>query len=261
MSYNRSYPNFLRRIGAVWYRHFKVYTRHLVSNGLPPFLEPLIMLAGLGLGLADRIGNMNGSPYIQFLAGGMLISSAMYTAAFECTFGTFIRMDFDHNYDGMLGTPITASDLILGEQLWAGTKGAFFSLAVTLSVMAFGILKPGLVFFVPLVGFLTGLMFGTLSHFVTSFVKNINAFNFFFTGLLSPMFFFTGIIFPISDLPKALQPVAEVLPLTHPVRMARALASGDFSEPKLLGSLIYCFLFILLFGFLSNRRLKKRLID
>ncbi|MBF0318041.1 MAG: hypothetical protein HQL04_07680, partial [Nitrospirae bacterium] len=44
-------PSLAVRIFAVWYRHVRVYTKNLVSNGLPPFLEPLIFLTGIGLGL------------------------------------------------------------------------------------------------------------------------------------------------------------------------------------------------------------------
>ncbi|MCK4514294.1 MAG: hypothetical protein KAU31_03500, partial [Spirochaetaceae bacterium] len=37
-----SEPPFINRIISVWYRHVRVYSRHLISNALPPFLEPLI---------------------------------------------------------------------------------------------------------------------------------------------------------------------------------------------------------------------------
>ena len=69
---------------------------------------------------------MEGLTYIEFLGTGLLMTSAMFTASFECTFGTFIRMEFDKVYDGMLAAPITANNLIIGEIIWAGTKGVFF---------------------------------------------------------------------------------------------------------------------------------------
>ena len=46
----------------------RVYTRNLVSNGLPPFLEPVIFLVGIGLGLGRYIDAMDGLPYLVFLA-------------------------------------------------------------------------------------------------------------------------------------------------------------------------------------------------
>ena len=99
----KRYPPMRSRLFGVWFRHMRVYTKNLVSNGLPPFLEPLIFLAGVGLGLGRFIGEMDGIPYLMYLSTGLLVSTAMYTATFECSFGTFIRLEFDKVYDGMLG--------------------------------------------------------------------------------------------------------------------------------------------------------------
>lgn len=259
-SKDRTHPSLWTRIGGVWFRHFRVYSRNLISNGLPPFLEPLIMLVGIGLGLGAYISRMNGTPYIQFLASGLLVSSAMFTAAFECSFATFIRLEFDKVYDGMLTAPVTANNLIVGEILWAGTKGFFFTFAVMIVVSVFGILPIQRILPVPFVGFVTGIMFATLSLFVTSFVRNINHFNFYFTGFISPMFFFSGVFFPLDSLPAWVRPLAEALPLTHSVRLSRALSLAQ-PDNHLVWDLLYIVVFSGIFGFFAVHRLRKRLID
>jgi lipooligosaccharide transport system permease protein len=237
-----------------------VYTRNLISNGLPPFMEPLIFLAGVGLGLGKYIATMDGLPYIQFLASGLLVTSAMYTSAFELSYGTFIRLEFDKVYDGMLAAPISVNNLLVGEILWAGTKGWFFSFAVLIIVSVFGVIPLSFSLLAPLVGFLTGILFGAISLLVTSFVKNINHFNFYFTGLLSPMFFFSGVVFPVKSLPELIQPVAWIMPLTHCVDLVRAFCTGQF-HPVLWLNLIYILAVSLLTGHFAIRRLKKRLIQ
>jgi len=255
-----SYPALAQRLYSVWYRHVRVYTKNLVSNGLPPFLEPLLFLAGVGLGLARYITqSMEGLSYIEFLGTGLLVTAAMFTAAYECTFGTFIRLEFEKVYDGMLAAPITVNDLIIGEILWAGTKGVFFTFAVLTVLAAFRIIHLPQGLLAPLVGFLTGVMFATLSLWITSFVKTIQHFNFYFTGIISPMFFFSGVVFPVSDLPPQVRFLAELLPLTHCVRLSRAVSIGAYS-PFLLASLAYAVLFIAVTGWLAIRRLRRRLI-
>lgn len=257
---HRSHPSLFTRLFSVWYRHVRVYVRNIVSNGLPPFLEPLIFLAGIGLGLGSYIATMEGVSFIKFLASGLLVTASMFTAAFECSFGTFIRLEFDKVYDGMLGAPITVNNLLIGEILWAGTKGLFFSFAVLVVVSAFGILPFLASLATPIIGFFTGTMFAGLSLFVTSFVKNINHFNFYFTGFISPLFFFSGVVFPIEKLPTWLQPVAEALPLTHAVRLVRSLSFNSLEIVNLYDAL-YLILFTVGFGALAVLRLKKRLID
>jgi lipooligosaccharide transport system permease protein len=183
------YPSLRHRLFSVWYRHVRVYMQHIFSNAFPPFFEPLIFLVGVGLGLGRYIDPIEGRPYVQFLAIGLLVTSSMWTAFFECTFGTFIRMEFQKVYDGMLAAPITANNLIVGEMLWAASKGFFFSLSVLIMLSLFKIVSFGDAYLAPFVGFLTALMFASLSLLITSFVKTINHFNFYFTGFISPMFF------------------------------------------------------------------------
>ena len=253
-------PTRARRIYGVWLRHVRVYSKNLVSNALPPFLEPLIFLVGIGLGLGQFIGTMNGAPYIEYLATGLMVTAAMFTAAFECSFGTYIRLEFDKVYDGMLGAPMSVHDLLIGEMLWAGTKGFVFTLSVMIITTVFGIVPLRSVFFAPLLGFMTGAMFAALGFLVTSLVDNINQFNFFFSGFISPMFFFAGVFFPVENLPAFVRPITEVLPLTHPVRLMRGLVHGDLGPVHLI-SLGYIIVLTVAVGAWSINRLKRKLID
>lgn len=263
MNSNREYPvpSLLRRILSVWHRHERVYNSNFISNAFPPVLEPLILLAGLGIGFQSYIQSMGQISYMLFLASGIIVTSSMYTAAFECTYNTFVRLEYDRVYDGMLGAPLSPGDLILGEILFAGTKGFLFALSVLLVTWVAGIITYPLSITAALVGFICGVMFGTLSLWITSFVYNINHFNFYFTGLLSPMFFFSGAVFPIENLPRSMQYVAELIPLTHPVRMARAFCVPGLLDNRIWLDLLYCMVFIGITGWMAIRGLKKRMID
>lgn len=253
-------PSLLQRLFSVWFRHVRVYTSNFYSNAFPPFFEPIIFLAGLGIGLGALLPKMENMNYLLFLASGLIVTSSMFSASYECTFGTFIRLEFEKVYDGMLGAPISTNNLIVGEILFVGVKGLFFSFAVLAVTWIFGIIKYPLSIMTIFVGFITGIMFAALSMFITSFVNNINHFNFYFTGLISPMFFFSGVVFPIENLPRALAYVAEIIPLTHVVRTARAFCVPGLLNFGLLLDLVYCILFTIVFGWLAIRGIKKRLI-
>ena len=254
------YPPLAWRLFSVWYRHMRVYTKNIFSNGLPPFLEPLLFLAGVGLGLSSYITqSMEGLSYIEFLGTGLLVTAAMFTSAFECSFGTFVRLQFDKVYDGMLAAPLTADNLIVGEIIWAGTKGLFFSFAVLCILMIFGVIRSPHALAAPIVGFLTGIMFAVISLLVTSFVREINQLNFFFTGFISPVFFFSGVVFPTSNLPDYVQPLVEAIPLTHSVRLVRAVCANSYALIH-LWDIAYVILFTLIIGYAAASRLRKRLV-
>ncbi len=255
------YPPLYMRLYSVWYRHMRVYTKNLLSNGFPPFLEPLIFLTGVGLGLGGYITEtIEGVRYIEYLGTGLLVTTAMFTSAFECSFGTFIRLEFEKVYDGMLAAPMTVNNLIVGEMIWAGTKGFFFTFAVLciLSLFKIVVLPYGLL--APFIGFVTGVMFAAISLLVTSYVKTINHFNFYFTGFISPMFFFSGVVFPVGKLPGIVRPLAELVPLTHSVRLVRAVCTSRY-QPVLLLDILYIVLFIAIVGYFAIHRLKKRLVN
>ena len=253
-------PNFFERILNVWYRHFKVYSKNLISNGIEVILEPMFFLVAIGLGLGKYIVKMEGIPYIKFLASAIIVPASMYTAAFECSFGTFIRLEFDKVYDGMLSAPITAKDLLIGEIFFAGTKAFFFSSCILLVLSLFNLVSLPTALLAPIGGFLTGLIFATFSLFITSFVNTINHFNFYFSGLLTPMFFFSGIIFPLSNIPIQIRWLAYILPLSHTTKIVRAFCLNQFNF-NLFYDLIYIVLFISIIGFFAIKKLEKRLIN
>lgn len=252
-------PPLIHRLYSVWYRHAKVFSKHALTNGFPPFVEPLLFLAGLAVGVGMFVTQMEGLPYLQYLSTGLIVTSAMFTAAFECSFGTYIRMEFEKIYSGMLGAPLTVNDVLWGEILWAGTKGLFFATAVLSVICLFGILPFKLFVVVPVIGLITGVMFASLSLVVTALVKDINQFNFYLSGFISPLFFFSGVIFPLSALPRSLRLLAEFLPLTHPIRLFRQLYQGQFSM-IMAWDTVYILVFIVGFSILTIRLLKKKMI-
>ncbi|MCP4177554.1 MAG: ABC transporter permease [bacterium] len=253
-------PDIVKRLYSVWYRHFRVYIKNIFANGFPPFVEPLVFIVGMGLGLGSYISNVDNTPYIKYLAMGLPLSSAMFTAAFECSYGTFYRMEYSKTYDGMLTGPLSITDLFIGEIIWCGTKGAFYSSAVIAVFILFGTLPitSGLIL-IPVIGALVGLMFGGFSLVFVTYVKSMNSLNFYMSGVLMPLFMFSGIMFPVTNLPKAVQWVVEAFPLVHAVRLQLAVCKSEFSYGLLL-DLTYCIVFIVFFAWLSTRKLKAKLM-
>lgn len=209
---------------GVWYRHLRVYAKTLLANATPPVLEPLFFFVAVGIGLGqymavDRFGAWT---YRDYVATGLTISSAMFTGVFETTFGTFVRLVFQKTYDAMLGTHLQIREMFTGELLFAASKGFAYSAIVLLVTMAFGV-RPGWgALLIPVIGSLTAYLFASIGLIVTSYVKTINNFAFFTTGIITPLFFFSGTFFPIRGHYWALDLVWWLVPLTHPIELARA---------------------------------------
>jgi lipooligosaccharide transport system permease protein len=77
---------------------------------------------------------------------------------------------------------------------------------------------------------LAGLLFAAIGMTFSLRIPNIDLFSFYFTLFLTPLFLFSDVFFPLKErLSAGWLWLAEVLPLLHPVRLARAAFNGEFS--------------------------------
>lgn len=242
----------------VWQRNATVYQRTWKLNILPNFFEPFLYLLGMGLGLGAYITEMQGLPYINFIAPGLLISSIMWGAALETTYNVFVKMNFDRIYDGILTTPINPKDLALGELIWGATRGTIYGSAFLSILFLFGMgLHWGILLAFPLM-FLIGFMFATIGLLFTSMIKEIELFNYFFTLFLTPLFLFSGIFFPLSALPEVIQIIAWFTPLYHGVELSRGIFN-EIWDVELVYHLLWILGVTLLNTFIVLRAIHKRL--
>jgi lipooligosaccharide transport system permease protein len=217
------------RARHVWARDFDVFRKYFITSILPYFAEPLLFLLALGFGLGLFVGEIGGVSYPQFLAPGILSSSAMFAASYECTYSTFVRMIFQKTFDAVLSTPVSVEDIVLGEVLWGATKSLISGACIFIVIFAMGLARPESAAVVLPALVLVGLMFSSLSMFFTSIVPSIDSFNYYFTLLVSPMFLLSGVFFPIDSLPAIVHKLAWLLPLTHAVNVIRPAVLGQYS--------------------------------
>ena len=80
----------------------------------------------MGYGLGTYIASINGVPYRDFIAPGLIASAAMWSASFECTYNVYIRMREYHLYDAVLSTPIEVPDLVAGDLAWSSIRATIY---------------------------------------------------------------------------------------------------------------------------------------
>ncbi len=215
-----------RRAFAVWRRNTAVWKKLLVPSLLANFGEPLLYLLAFGYGFGTLVHRVGGLPYITFLATGIACSSAMNAASFEALYSTYTRMEPQKTWEGIHATPLSIPDIVLGELLWAGTKGLINALAILAVACALGLVAPaGALLALPVL-FLSGLCFAALALVATAFARGYDFFTYYFTLVLTPLLLVSGVFFPTGSLPPAVRTAARLLPLTHVVTLVRPLLLG-----------------------------------
>jgi len=216
----------IRRALRVWQRHFKVYTKLYRSSIALNFVEPVMYLAAMGLGLGAYVGSIRGVPYINYIAPGIVASSSMFAAVYECTYGTYVRMVYQKTFDAILATPVNVDDLIAGEMIWGATKSVIYGVIIMIVIAAFGLVDSAVLVAAIPVLFISGVIFAEISLIFVAIVPGIDSFNYFYTILMTPMFLFSGIFFPVDTMPEVVAKIAFFTPLYHLVNVCRSFSSG-----------------------------------
>ncbi len=216
----------VKRAYRVWQRHLTVYTKLYLSSIALNFVEPVLYLVALGFGLGGYITEVQGKPYINFIAPGIIASSSMFATVYECTYSTYVRIFYQKTFDAILATPVNIDDLIAGEMMWGATKSVLYGIIIIGTISAFNLVDSALVILVIPLLFLSGLIFAEISLVCVALVPGVDSLNYFYTLLMSPMFLFSGIFFPLDTMPPFVSRIAWFTPLYHLTNVCRSLAAG-----------------------------------
>ncbi|MBI2867855.1 MAG: ABC transporter permease [Chloroflexi bacterium] len=222
----------------VWQRNRDVYLSLWRTETVSFIVEPLIVLLAMGYGLGALVDEVNGQSYVQFIAPGLLSTYVMYGAIFECSWGTFVRMQIQRTFDAIIVTPVQIEEVVTGELLWGATRATMAGLAMLVAIAVPGWVDSPLALLVLPIVFLEGLLCAVLAMVYTAVAPHVSSFSYFYSLLVTPMFFFSGVFFPLSDLPFGARVVAWMLPLTHMAEANRQLVTGDVTW-NLLWSILY----------------------
>ncbi len=217
-------PRISRLSLNVWRRNWDVFFKTYQVNFLPPFIEPVLYLLAIGFGLGMYVGEINGIPYVNYIAPALLAISIMNASFFECTYSSYVRMYYQKTFDAMIATPLSLDDVITGELLWGATRSLIYSSVMLLVLILFGVVDLPLSLLIIPFSFLAGLLFACIAMCFTAITPGIDALNYPAFLFITPMFLFSGTFFPLEVLPQTVQVIAvTLLPLTQLVIITLSL--------------------------------------
>jgi lipooligosaccharide transport system permease protein len=209
-------------------RNWLVWRKLAVPSMIGNIAEPLITLVAFGYGLGSLVGEVQGLPYIEFLASGSVAVSAALAATFEALYSAYSRMQVQKTWDSIMNAPVGLDDIVFAEMLWAALKALFSVSAIVVVIFLLGISRePTMLLALPVLGFV-GITFASIALIFNAVAQGYDFFTYYFTLVLTPMTFLSGVYFPIEQMPVWLQSVAHVLPLTAAVDVVRPLIIGHW---------------------------------
>ena len=105
----------------VWFREFTFYRRIWKANVLAAFVQPVLYLLGVGIGVGTLVDEgpgstdvLGGVSYFAFYATALLATTAMFTASQEALWPTMDGFMWSHAYHAMVSTPIEPGEIATG---------------------------------------------------------------------------------------------------------------------------------------------------
>ncbi|HEY8590027.1 MAG TPA: ABC transporter permease [Naasia sp.] len=233
----------------------------VVASG---FLEPVLYLLSLGIGLGGVIGSVQAAdgreiPYAAYIAPALLAVSAMNGAIMDSTWNVFFKMHFSKLYAGMVATSLGPFDVALGEIGLALLRGAAYATGFLVIMQALGLnLAWTALLALPAV-VLIAAGFASVGMAITSFMRTFQQMDWVQFFLL-PMFLFSATFYPVTVYPPAVQVLVQVFPLYHGVELIRGLTTGALSV-AMLGHLAYYVVMVLVGVVFTTRRLRALFLD
>lgn len=222
------------------------YRRTYRANLFSSFVQPILFLAAMGLGLGGIVdssassGSLAGTSYLGFIAPGLLAATAMQTASGEAMYPIIAGFKWVRTFHAMAATPVDAAAIVFGQigflLFRIALVGGIFAIVITL--FGVGGNPIGLVLALGAT-LLTGLAFATPLTAWSATRDSPASFSTIVRFGVTPLFLFSGTFFPLDRLPPLLQSFAVLTPLYHGVALARGSVLGTLDAPTAAGHIAY----------------------
>ena len=225
-------PNLLRinivGLGTIVRREIRRVVRIWVQTIVPPAITMTLYFIIFGNLIGRRIGEMDGVPYMTFIAPG-LIMMAVITNSFGNVVSSFFSGKLHRHLEEMLVSPLAFPTIVAGYVIGGVVRGLAVASLVTVVALLFADLSIVHPLVTISVVILTSMVFSLAGLLNAIFAKNFDEISVIPTFVLTPLTYLGGVFFSISLLSPAWQAVARLNPILYMVNAFRygMLGSSD----------------------------------
>ena len=215
---------------------------------VPPVITTTLYFLIFGQLIGGRIGDMHGVSYMQFIAPGLVMMTAI-TASYVNSASSFFLSKFTKTYEEMLISPLSTHNIIWGYVVGSVVRGGLAGILVMLVALlfiTFDIHSWVMIF--------STLLLTTISFALGGLINAVYAKTFDDVGLiptfvLTPLTYLGGVFYSISLLPDFWQAVSKFNPIVYMINGFRYGFLGISDMPIFYTFLVLVSLCIMLYWF------------
>lgn len=203
-------------LNTIWIKECTRFLRIWIQTLVPPAITMSLYFIIFGSLIGDRIGQMDGFTYMEFIVPGLIMMSVI-TNAYSNVSSSFFSAKFQRNIEELLISPVPTSVIIFGYVGGGVARALLIGVIVTLVSMFFVDVNLQHPLVVVITLLLTATLFATAGLINAVFAKTFDDISVVPTFVLTPLTYLGGVFYSLKLLPEFWQTVSQVNPVVYMV--------------------------------------------
>ena len=240
---------------TIWRKEITRFMRIWIQTLIPPVITMSLYFIIFGNLIGNRIGEMGGVGYMQFIVPGLIMMSVI-TNSYANVSSSFFGAKFQKSIEELLVAPVPTHVIIAGFVGGGVARGVLVGILVTLVSLFFVPLQIHSWFMIIATLLMTSILFSLAGLLNALFAKSFDDISIIPTFVLTPLTYLGGVFYSLTLLPPFWQAVSKLNPIVYMISGFRYgfLGISDVSLTTTLGVLS---LFIAVFYLLTWRLIEK----
>lgn len=261
-------PIGVRRIGRInWLGVWTLYKKEVLrftnvwlQTLLAPVVTTLLFFTIFSLAIGANRPDVNGIPFVEFLAPGLIMMSVLQNA-FANTSSSVLISKVQGNIVDSLMPPLSPGELTFAYAMGGATRGVAVAFATGIVLMFLVDMTPDNVFVVILFAFLSALLLSLIGMAAGIWADKFDHMAAITNFVIMPMTFLSGTFYSVERMPELLRTISHGNPFFYMIDGFRAGFIGQADAPIMIGFAVLIGLNLALWGlcyrlFKSGWRLK-----
>lgn len=209
-------------VQQIWNAYYTIVRKETVrvfriwaQTFLPSVIMSLLYFTVFGKILGDRVGEIHGVPYIQFVVPGLVMLSVI-TNAFTNTSTSFFAAKFmSRNIDELLISPTPPWVIIAGYVTGGMMRGVIVGILVTAVSLFYAYPSVHHIFVILFFLILSSLLFSLGGLVNGIYGKTFDSISIVPTFIITPIVYLAGVFYSIQQLPPFFQNLTYINPIFY----------------------------------------------
>lgn len=228
-------------------RTFRVWKQSFLPSVVTSFLYFVIF----GHVIGQRVGEMAGFPYMQYIAPGLIMMQVI-TSAYMSGVSAFFIAKFQRQVQEILVSPMPPYVIVFGFMISAIIRGVVVGVIVTMIALFFTHLHIHSWLVILAVVLCSACMFALAGLVNAIYARNFDDINIVPTFILAPLTYLGGVFYSINLLPSFWQKVSLINPVAYIINAFRYGFLGVADASVTIAFLVMLFFIVILFIFAFN---------